>query len=435
MNVKNAPQLETKDLARKAAPASAPSHASAVGGGDDAPKALDQLLNLFEEYRQVNDERLEAIERKAQGDVLVDEKLARMDAAIEQYTRRMDEMSLKHARPSLGGKSPDIASLEAKQHTSAFRSYMRSGDEGALLSIEQKGYSASVPRDGGYMVPEQVEAQILSRLEAVSPMRSICSTLQVAGNAFRKLTSETGPVTGWVGEGAARPETASSALADLSFQTMELYAMPAASQTLLDDAAINVDEWIAAEVEGAFAEQETDAFIAGDGLTMPKGLLSYTTVDDATWSWGNIGTINTGANGAFASANPGDALIDLIYAVKARYRQNGTFMMNRNTQAALRKLKDGQGNYLWQPPVVAGGNASLLGYPIVEVETMPDFAASSTPIAFGDFKRGYLIVDRLGVRVLRDPYSSKPNVLFYTTKRVGGGVQDFDAIKLLKAAV
>jgi HK97 family phage major capsid protein len=209
----------------------------------------------------------------------------------------------------------------------------------------------------------------------------------------------------------------------------------AATATLLEDAAVNIDQWLAQEVEQVFAVQEGTAFVTGDGVNKPKGFLSYTTVANASWTWGNVGYIASGAAGAFAASNPSDVLIDLVYAVKAGYRQNGVFVMNRKTQATVRKFKDSTGAYLWQPPAIAGGKASLMTFPVIEAEDMPDVAANSLSIAFGDFNRGYLVVDRAGVSVLRDPYMAKPYVLFYTTKRVGGGVQDFDAIKLLKMAV
>jgi HK97 family phage major capsid protein len=244
----------------------------------------------------------------------------------------------------------------------------------------------------------------------------------------------TGPATGWVGETGARTQTTSPTLAELSFPAMEIYAMPAATATLLEDAAVNVDEWIAQEVELTFAEQEGTAFVTGDGTNKPTGFLSYTTIANASWTWGDIGYVATGVDGGFAASNPSDNLVDLVYALKAGYRQNGTFVMNRKTQAAVRKFKDSSGGYLWQPPAQAGGRASLMTFPVVEAEDMPDIDDDSLSVAFGDFRRGYLIVDRQGVRVLRDPYSAKPYVLFYTTKRVGGGVQDFDAIKLLKFA-
>ena len=210
--------------------------------------------------------------------------------------------------------------------------------------------------------------------------------------------------------------------------------MPSATQTLLDDAAVNIDEWIASEIETVFAEQEGKAFVSGTGNTQPTGFLSHTTVAETAWGWGNIGYVPSGGIGAFAASEPTDALYDLIYALKGGYRQNAHFVMNRSTQAAIRKLKDSDGSYIWQPATSPDTAASLLGFPVVEAEDMPSIDTNSLSIAFGDFARGYLVVDRLGTRILRDPYTSKPYVLFYTTKRVAGGVQDFDAIKLMKFA-
>jgi HK97 family phage major capsid protein len=216
---------------------------------------------------------------------------------------------------------------------------------------------------------------------------------------------------------------------------MELYAMPAATQTLLEDAAVNIEEWLAGEVDQVFAAQEGAAFVSGDGNNKPKGFLSYTTVANGSWTWGNIGYVASGVAGAFPATNQSDVLIDLIYAVRAGYRQNAVFLMNRKTQSSIRKFKDTTGNYLWQPPATPGSRASLMGFSLYDVEDMPDISAGSLSVAFGDFGRGYLVVDRAGVTVLRDPYTAKPYVLFYTTKRVGGGVQDFDAIKVMKFSV
>jgi len=286
------------------------------------------------------------------------------------------------------------------------------------------------------VVPPETERAIERRLMAGSPMREISTVRTVGSGVFRKPVSTAGVVSGWVAETAARPETDPATLALLEFPSADLYASPAATQSLLDDAMIDLDEWLAAEVEDAFAAQETQAFVNGDGINKPKGFLSYTTVADASQTWGQIGYVASGAAGAFtattASSNPTDRLIDLIYTPKAQYRPNGRFVMNRRTVSTVRKFKDVDGNYIWTPPSRVGETASLLGYAVTEIETMPDIAANSLSIAFGDFQRGYLIVDRAGVRVLRDPYSAKPYVLFYTTKRVGGGVQNFDAIKVLK---
>jgi HK97 family phage major capsid protein len=298
-----------------------------------------------------------------------------------------------------------------------------------------KALSAGSNPEGGYLVPPEVETQIGEGLKNVSPIRGIAGVRIISGSVYKKPFMTAGPAVGWVGETDARTQTTSPTLDELSFPAMELYAMPAATATLLEDSAVNIDQWLAQEVEQVFAAQEGTAFVTGDGSNKPKGFLSYTTVANASWSWGNIGYVASGAAGAFAASDPSDKLVDLVYAVKAGYRQNGVFVMNRKTQSTIRKFKDSTGHYLWQPPAIAGGKASLMTFPVIEAEDMPDVAANSLSIAFGDFNRGYLVVDRAGVSVLRDPYTAKPYVLFYTTKRVGGGVQDFDAIKLMKMAV
>ena len=208
--------------------------------------------------------------------------------------------------------------------------------------------------------------------------------------------------------------------------------MPAATQTLLEDAAVNIDEWVAEEVRIAFAEQENAAFVSGDGTNKPKGFLSYTMIAEASWAWDKIGYLTTGVSADFPASDPADKLIDLVYTLKSAYRAGAQWVLNRSTQAEIRKIKDGDGNYIWRPSDQAGQGATLMTFPIAETEDMPAIGANSFSIAFGDFGRGYLVVDRLGIRILRDPFSAKPYVLFYTTKRVGGGVQDFNAIKLLK---
>jgi HK97 family phage major capsid protein len=401
-----------------------------AGFTPDAAVTHGDLMRTFDAFKAANDERLDAIERRST-DVLHEEKVARIDAALDSHARRLDALTLKAARPQLGFERA-VSAASSREHKSAFETYIRAGESGGLRALETKAMSIGAPADGGYLVPEEVEREIGKRLATISPIRSIASVREISSNAYKKPFMTTGPATGWVGETAVRPQTNSPVLDELSFPAAELYAMPAATGALLEDSAVNIDEWIASEVEQVFAVQEGAAFVNGDGTNKPKGFLQYTKVAEASWTWGNIGFIETGANGAFPEEGSADPLIDLVYALKAGYRQNASFVMNRKTQSAIRKLKDVDGNYLWQPPAQVGGRAGLLTFPVVEAEDMPDIAADSTAIAFGDFNRGYLVVDRQGVRVLRDPYSAKPYVLFYTTKRVGGGVQDFDAIKLLK---
>jgi HK97 family phage major capsid protein len=391
------------------------------------------MMRAFEAFKEANDERIASIERHG-GDSLLEEKVNRINETIETHKRLLDQATLKSARPALGRDIQGAERLAAREHKSAFEGYVRSGESGGLRALETKALSVGSNPDGGYLVPVEIEQVIGSRLTAISPIRSIAGQRTISGNVYKKPFMTSGPAVGWVGETDARPQTGTPVLDSLSFPAMELYAMPAATTALLEDTAVNIDQWLAGEVEQVFAQQEGAAFVNGDGSNKPKGFLAYTTVANASWSWGNVGYIASGAAGAFPASNPTDVLIDLVYAVKAGYRQNGAFVMNRKTQSAIRKFKDTTGNYLWQPPAQAGGRASLLTFPVVEAEDMPDIAANSLSIAFGDFGRGYLVVDRAGVSVLRDPYSAKPYVLFYTTKRVGGGVQDFDAFKLLKFA-
>lgn len=401
--------------------------------GGDLALAFEDLRYTLENYRSTNEERLAGLEARQGADPLTEEKLVRMDAALDDTMRRIDRLTLERARPALGQDGPrDPLTAE---HKAAFGAYVRTGEAGGLKQLEAKALSAGSGPDGGYLAPATVEGEILRRLANVSPIRSLATVRTISSGTYKKAFSITGPASGWVAETAARPQGSSPTLAELSFPAMELYAMPAATQTLLDDAIVDIDQWIAEEVESAFAEQEGAAFVNGDGVDKPKGFLAYPTVADASWSWGNIGVLNTGVAGAFPASNPSDVLVDLVYALKAGYRQNASFVMNRKTQGAIRKFKDATGNYLWQPPASAGAPATLLGFPLIEAEDMPNIANNAVSIAFGDFRRGYLVVDRAGVRILRDPYSAKPYVLFYTTKRVGGGVQDFAAIKGLKFAV
>ncbi len=405
----------------------APEVKSALDEGD-VTGAFHEFMNAFETFKQANNDKLKQLETRS-ADVVTVDKVERISQALDEQKQALDTLVLKKTRPVLGRGGAALQDLERKQ---AFDAYMRSGDERGMRSLEEKAMSYGSAPDGGYLVPDETEAAIGARLAELSPIRSIASVRQVSSAVLKKPFAVTGPAVGWVAETAARPETATGTLDELQFPTAELYAMPAATAMLLDDAVVDLDQWIASEVETAFAEQEGAAFVNGDGINKPKGFLSYAQVDNATWSWGSVGYNVTGAAGTLPATDSSDVLIDLVYALKAGYRQSASWVMNRKTQATLRKLKDADGNYMWQPPATPGSRAMLMGFPLVEAEDMPDIGADTTPIAFGDASRFYLVVDRAGVRVLRDPYSAKPYVLFYTTKRVGGGIQDFDAVKLLK---
>lgn len=397
----------------------------------DLAGAFDEFMESFHAFRDANDERLSQLETRAAADVVTSDKVDRISATLDEQKRALDGVVARNSRPPLLGGAEAVPS----EHKQAFDRYVRRGDERALRDMEAKAMSYGSGPDGGYLVPDETETEITGRLSALSPIRSVATVRRVSGAVLKKPFAISGPATGWVGETGARPETSASTLAELQFPTMELYAMPAATASLLDDAAVDIDQWIGQEIEAAFAEQEGTAFVTGDGVNKPRGFLDYPNVAETSWAWGSLGSIATGVSGGLPTGTEADVLIDTIYALKAGYRQNASWVMNRRTQAALRKIKDADGNYIWQPPSAPGTRAMLMGFPVVEAEDMPDIGADALAIAFGDFRRGYLVVDRTGVRVLRDPYSAKPYVLFYTTKRVGGGVQDFDAIKLMKFGV
>jgi HK97 family phage major capsid protein len=405
-----------------------------IKAGFDTPNAaLAEFMDMFESFKEANDRRLTELSTKFADDIVTRDKVDRINKAMDEQKRVIDQLVLKKARPALG--SGQALTPDMMEHKVAFDAYIRKGDDSGLRALEAKAYSIGVNTDGGMLVPPELDTGIGRRVSVVSPMRRLATVRQISAAVLKKPFALAGLPSGWVTETAGRPQTNTQSLAELNFPTMELYAMPAATQALLDDSAVDIEAWISGEVDIVFAEQEGAAFIIGDGVAKPKGFLAYANVADTSWSWGNLGYVPTTVAGGFKAANPSDNLVDLIYALKAGYRQNANFMMNRKTQGEIRKFKDSTGNYLWQPPSGPDRQATLMGYPIAEAEEMPDIAANSLSVAIGDFRAGYLIVDRIGTRILRDPYSAKPYVLFYTTKRVGGGIQNFEAIKLLKFTV
>ena len=368
--------------------------------------AAEDFAATFAAFRAANDERLAEIEQKSAADPLLEAKVDRLNARLETLSA------------SLAAPVVTVAQDEVK---SAWSRFIRSGDDSALL--EAKSLS-STDGDGGYVAPIETESRIDTALEQASPFRRIATVRKIGTGTFRKPVSTAAAAAGWAAETQTRIETTAPELRLLDFPVGELYAMPAATQALLDDSVADVDAWLAEEVRDVFAAQETAAFVNGDGVNKPRGFLSY------QGGSGSLPTVRTGEDAGLGSAY--DALIQLIYRPESQYRAGGSFVLNRRTLAEVRKVKDDMGQYIWQPSTQAGQPSQLLGYPVIEAEEMPDMATGSFSVAFGDFRRGYLIADRQGVRVLRDPYSAKPYVLFYTTKRVGGGVQDPNAIALLE---
>lgn len=328
------------------------------------------------------------------------------------------------ARPMLEG-------ARAPGGSGAFAGFLRAGTGMA----EAKAFTGITGAEGGYTVPREIDQQIDMALKAASPIRALANVVQVGSNGYRKLVTTGGTPSGWASEGAARPVTATPTFNEIAPPMGELYANPAASQAMLDDAGFDVENWLAGEIAMEFAKAEGGAFINGNGIDKPKGFLAQPTAatGDAARAFGTLQHVATGTAGDFGS-NAQDKLIDLIQSLRAPYRQGAAWVMNAATLARIRKLKTADGAFLWVPGLVAGQPDTLLGYPVTEAEEMPDIAANSLSIAFGNFKAGYVIAERGETQILRDPYSNKPFVHFYATKRVGGAVSNSEAIKLMKFA-
>ncbi len=355
-----------------------------------------------------------------------------MTDRMKQQESRMTMLDRKThagARPALARDADTGA-----PHQKAFGAYLRSGDDDALrgLTLEGKAMSTSVAADGGYLVDPQTSAAIQGVLHSAASLRQVANVVQVEASSYDVLVDKSEVGSGWVTETGSVSESATAQVDRISIPLFELAALPKASQRLLDDSAFDIEAWLAERIADKFARSEAASFITGDGSDKPTGILEHPQVVDTGWSWGNIGFITTGVGGDFAATDPADAIIDLVYALGARYRANGTFVMNSKTAGAVRKLKDGEGRFLWSDGLAAGEPARLLGYPVLVAEDMPDMVTDACAIAFGDFHAGYTVAERPDLRVLRDPFSAKPHVLFYATKRVGGDVTDFAAIKLLK---
>ena len=382
---------------------------------------VEGLQQAFATFRAEHTKQLDEIKAGKSG-ADQEAKLSQINAALDKLQRESEDAHTKIASAQMGVTGPG---LKDKEYSASFNAHMRKGDVQAALS---KGTA----EEGGYLTPVEWDRTITDKLRDESPMRQLAQVQKTSKAGWKKLFNMGGTGSGWVGETDPRPETSTPTLAELGFGHGEIYANPAATQQLLDDAEIDIEAWLAAEVQAEFAEQEGIAFISGNGVNKPAGILTYVEggANAAKHPFGAIKVVKSGAAADISS----DAALDLIYGLPKKYRQNARFLTNNLTIAKLRKLKDGQGNYLWQPSAQAGQPATLHGYGIAEDENMPDVAANATPILFGDFKRGYLIIDRMGVRVLRDPYTKKPYVLFYTTKRVGGGVQNPECLRALKVA-
>ena len=389
----------------------------------DVVQVADELKNRFEEFKSANDKRLDAITHEKTALAGQVEKLNNQLTELSNLKSVLEQEIAEIKRPARG-KSVD------SEHKAAFSNFIRKGIEQGLTELQQKSMQVGVDADGGYAVPMELNTDILSALRDEVVMRQECTVMTVGTPDWKRLVNEGGIASGWVGETDARPETGTPKLGVISPVWGEIYGNPHATQTMLDDALFNVESFIVNELSQEFAEKEEIAFTLGDGDKKPKGFLMYEfdTKSDKERDLRKLQNVVAGASDLAS-----DNLVELIYSLRKPYRSGAKFMMNNQSLLAARKLKDAQGNYLWQPGLQVGQPSLLAGYAVAENEQMPDIGDESgkSPIAFGNFKRGFYIFDRIGIRMLRDPYSKKPFVGFYTTKRVGSMLNDSCAIKLL----
>jgi HK97 family phage major capsid protein len=405
--------------------------AEAPPSNTEIKAALDALQRTFAEFREANDEQIRALKP----DPVQAEKVDKLNAEVGSLQEALDQINMRLAASQLGGGAGDQRTPEMAAYLVAMDTYYR---RGATAGLGDLAVRAELATDhdtaGGYLVGTEMETEINRVVGTTVAMRRLAQQRNIGRASYKKLFNQGGASSGWVGERSTRTETVTPELAELEYVPGEIYAEPHTTQEILDDGELDVEGWLRDEVAIEFAEEEGAAFINGNGVKKPRGILQYDTVINTNYAWGKIGFTKTGAAAAFAASDPLDAVVDLIHSLKAAYRQNATFMMNDLVLGAVRKFKDGDGNYMWQPSIQAGQPSLLFGYPVETDDNMPDLSANVFPVAFGDFRRAYLIVDRVGVRTIRDDVTTKGRVKFYTTKRVGGGIQNFEAIKLLKCA-
>jgi HK97 family phage major capsid protein len=387
---------------------------------------VNSLGSAWEQFKQINDARLRDIERKGHADPLYQEHLGNISSALDNYKQRLDHIETAYNRPVLGGDEGRKASDPVSgEYGKAFRSYLRKGMDAGLEALQTKALSVGSDPDGGYLVTPTMSSKIVQAIFETSPMRQLAAVEIISSDALELIDDHDQAAAGWTSETGAISETSTPTLAKRNIPTHELYAQPKATQKLVDDSAIDIENWLSNKIADIFARKENTSFVGGNGVGQPRGILTYA----AGTSWGKIEQINSGTNGVVTA----DAIINLFYSLKDVYSKRASFFMNRTVVQAVRLLKQTSTNqYLWQPGLASGSPDTLMGVPVYMAADMPVAATGSLSVAVSDFKSAYQIVDRRGIRILRDPFTEKPFVKFYATKRVGGDVINFEAIKLMK---
>lgn len=386
---------------------------------------VSMLGNAWEQFKHVNNERLKELERKGHSDPLYDEHLGNISTALDNYKQRLDQIETVYNRPVLGSDTEAKSHEKNGEYGKAFRNYLRKGMDAGLETLQTKALSVGSDPDGGYLVTPSMSSKIVQSVFETSPLRQLASIETISSDSLELIDDHDQAAAGWTAETASVTETSTPTLAKRNIATHELYAQPKATQKLVDDAAIDVEGWLSTKISDIFARKQNTAFISGDGVSQPRGILTYA----AGTSWGQIQQVNSGDNGDVTA----DGFIELFYSLKDAYMRNASFLMNRSIVQQARLLKEtSTDQYMWQPGLSAGTPDTLLGVPVYMAADMPAAETGSLSVAVGDFKAAYQIVDRQGIRILRDPFTEKPFVKFYATTRVGGDVINFEAIKLMK---
>lgn len=396
-----------------------------VPSQNETKQALQEMMMAFESFKEANDERLDNLEKNKSEDVLVRDK-------VDRINKSLDSLMTDLRRPSLSHTSEAAISDRDVEAKAAFVEFLKSGYQ-SNHHFEKRSLTEGVDTDGGYTVPSDFENVISNKLADASPIRKHATVKQISvGNEYKKVFSEGDFNCSWVYERSARDTTNTPSMREVSIDLYEQYCNPAASPLLLEDSAMDIEAWLLQSIHNNLSELEDKAFINGTGAGQPKGIVKWTFNSNSTSTWNKLTGQLSGETNKLKNDDYGASYISLIYSLPAAYRANARFLMNRSTQAELRMLRDEAGNYLWIPPTSSDHDALFMGYPIIENENMPNVATGEVPIVFADFRAGYVVVDKLGTSILRDPYSNKPYVMFYTTRRVGGGIQDFHAFRAIK---
>lgn len=409
----------------------------AIGDTDfgDLTKLLQKQGEAFEEFKRVNDARLASIESKGYAPADTVEQVAKINAELSALGKAIDDVAKKAQRPAAGGNGGGDLSPEQAEHKQAFDRFMRKGDAGTLDELQRKAMNMGSDIDGGYLVPIEMDREIDRVVQTMGGMARLARTVTIGTAKWEKLVKTSGLAMRRVAEGGAGGESTNPKYAKIGIEVFEAEVEPWVYNATLEDSMVDLGADLANEAAIGFAEGEGSEFISGDGVGKARGITAYDVVANSSYAWGSIGYIASGKAGAFASVAPADKLVSLQHALKAQYRPGAVWLMNDSTLGTCRQMKDGSGSYyLWQPDPAGAFGGRFLGSPVEIDDNMPAVAANALSIAYGNFQRGYTIVRRSGTVLIRDNITAKGTTKFNFRRRFGGGVNNYEAIKLLRMA-